>query len=237
MIRAILLLLVLAGPAVAGLTQQQLDRVRVDLPEDAAVNFAPGLPTVLILADFDCSHVCDAVLAQTAGLLAEVGLAPGEDYALIVVGLDPRDDSATAQDFIARQTPTGMRPAIRVMQPDGPALERMTAALGYGYAHDAETGQFAHPAARFVLRADGGVSAVLPAFDAAPDALRRAILGARFGTGAIATQLIVLCYGFDPVTGRYSLAIWRVLSLLSGLTLLILGAGLGLAFWRERRAT
>ncbi|WCR11049.1 hypothetical protein JHW45_01135 [Paracoccus stylophorae] len=234
MIRAFLLLLMLAGPAMAGLTQQQLDRVRVDLPQDAALDLAPGLPAVLIFADFDCIHLCDAVLAQTAGLLAETGLAPAEDYTLIVVGLDPRDDAAMAQDFVARQTPAPLRSAIRVMQPDRPALKRMTAALGYGFVFDAETGQFAHPAARFVLTKDGRVSAVLPAFDAAPEDLRGAILGARHGTGAIATRLILLCYGFDPVTGRYSLVIWRLLTVLSALTLLILGAWLGIAIWRER---
>ncbi len=42
------------------------------------------------------AQLCDAVLSQTAGELAETGLSPQKDYAFVVVGIDPRDDAADA---------------------------------------------------------------------------------------------------------------------------------------------
>lgn len=231
----IILWLLTAGPAHAALTQAELDRVAVDLPEGASLPLGLERPAVLIFADFDCGHICDAVLTQTADLLARTGLEAGRDYALTVVGLDPRDSARMAADFIARDAPPDMRDAITLLRPDAARLAEMTQALGYGLAYDAERDSFAHPAARYVLEPGGRVSAVLPAFGTDEGDLRRAIVGARLGTGAAATRLILLCYGFDPVTGRYSLAIWCVLTVLGLGTAALIGAGLALAHWRERR--
>ena len=236
MIRALTLLLLLCGaPAHAALTQAQLGRVRVDLPKDAALDLHLNLPAVLIFADFDCPQLCDAVLGETLGVMDETGLKAGKDYRLVVVRLDPRDSAAMGEAFLARQSPPEMRPAITLLTPDAAALGRMTRALGYGYVFDADHDNFAHPAARYVLNRDGRVTAVRPAFDTDPAAMRAALVGARFGTGGAATQLILLCYGFDPVTGRYSLAIWRVLVTLSTITMLILACAIGVALIRERR--
>ncbi len=235
MIRAMLIAVLLCGPAQAALTQAELDRVAVDLPSGSSWPLGLEVPAVLIFADFNCGHLCDAILGQTADLLAETGLAAGQDYRLVVVGMDPRDSADMAVAFISRETPADLRAAVTIVRPDAAQLKRMTDALGYGYVRDEDEDRFAHPAARYILAADGKVTAVLPAFGNSVADLRAALVGARFGTGAAATRLILLCYGLDPVTGRYSLAIWRVLTGLSVLTMIVVGAGLGIAFWRERR--
>lgn len=235
MIRALLILCLLGGPAHAALTQAELDRVAVDLPEGAALPLGLERPAVLIFADFDCGHICDAVLAQTAELLEQTGLTAGRDYRPIVVGLDPRDSAEMAEGFIARGAPPAMRDAVKILRPGRERLQEISETLGYGHVYDAERDSFAHPAARYVLSKSGKVAEVLPAFGTEAADLRRAIMGARLGTGAAATRLILLCYGFDPVTGQYSLAIWRVLTVLGLAAAVLLGAGLGIAIWRERR--
>jgi len=235
MIRLLIILLMLSSPARAGLTQAEIDQVAVDLPAGAALPLGLDLPAVLLFADFDCQKLCDAMLGQTAELLGETGLVAGEDYRLVIVGLDPRDSAEDAKDYVERQASPEMLPAITLLQPDEERLAQMTEALGYGYVFDEEFDAFAHPAAPYVLAADGSVSGVLPAFAASAAKLRETIIGARLGTGATATRLILLCYGFDPVTGRYSLAIWRVLTVLSLFTLALLAGALATAFWRERR--
>ena len=50
-----------------------------------------------------------------------------------------------------------------------------------------------------------------------------------------ATPVLLLCFHFDPTTGRYTLAITKVLQLAGLLTVLTLGTLIGLAFRRERR--
>ncbi|MRX49918.1 hypothetical protein GI374_05530 [Paracoccus sp. S-4012] len=210
--------------------------MRVDLPPDAALPLGLDVPAVLLFADFDCGDLCDAILGQTAAVLAQTGLTPGRDFRLVVVGLDPRDSAASAEAFLAAQTDPPLRAAATLLSPNGARLAAMTAALGYGYAWDAVNDRFAHPAAHYVIAADGRVRNVLPAFAASEADLRAAILGAGLGTGPVATRLILFCYDLDPETGRYSLQIRRILMGLGLLTVASLLAGMTLAFRRERRS-
>jgi protein SCO1 len=47
--------------------------------------------------------------------------------------------------------------------------------------------------------------------------------------------VLLLCFHYDPVTGRYTLAVTRLLQLAAGLTVLTLGGTIALALRRERR--
>jgi protein SCO1 len=61
----------------------------------------------------------------------------------------------------------------------------------------------------------------------------------RASTGSIAARalpVLLLCFHFDPTTGRYTLAVLKLLKLGAGLTVLVIGGTLFLAFRRERRA-
>ena len=58
--------------------------------------------------------------------------------------------------------------------------------------------------------------------------VRSALIDAGQGRiAALADQLLLLCYHFDPTQGRYSLAIMTVLRVLGGIALL----GAALAWW------
>ncbi len=194
------------------------------------------MPTVLLFADYDCEAICDAILGQTAGTLAGTGLTLGEDYAFVVVGIDPRDRYELARTFVASQAGDLSAARIETRLPGRADLERMTAALGYGYRYDAETDRFAHPSARYVLTAEGGVARVLPAFRATPADLRRALVEAGDGrVGTITERIALACYGFDPVTGRYSLSIARAATAGGVASTLLVAGGIFVALRRERR--
>jgi protein SCO1/2 len=234
------LLVALAGvPARAGLTAAELAGVAVTPPTGARLDLSlrgPKRPVVLIFADFTCGELCDAILAQTAGALAETGLSPARDYALAVVGIDPRDSLAQGRAFARAQVPPALLAQLTLLRPDAARLRRMTAALGYGFAYDAGNDRFAHPAVRFVLAADGRLSRVLPAFEAGPDELKAAILAAGRGAAIpFVRRLALYCYGYDPVTGRFSGLIERLTLLLAALTAIGLFSGIALALRRERR--
>ena len=58
-----------------------------------------------------------------------------------------------------------------------------------------------------------------------PGALAEALREARAGTiGQRAPSILLLCFHYDPSTGRYSLAVLKVLRLMGGLTLVLLAA-------------
>ncbi|HET9470312.1 MAG TPA: hypothetical protein VFO24_04345, partial [Usitatibacter sp.] len=85
---------------------------------------------------------------------------------------------------------------------------RLARADGFRYRYEPERDAFAHAAGFAVVTPEGVISRGFPGvrFDARAlgTALRQAGQG---GVGAPASPLLLLCYHFDPLTGRYTLAI------------------------------
>ena len=101
----------------------------------------------------------------------------------------------------------------------------MTKAAGFRYAWDAETKQFAHPSGVIVLTPDGRLARYLFGIEYGPRDLRYAIVEASDGkVGNVADSLLLYCYHYDPMTGRYGLVIMRALRLAGATTVLALGA-------------
>ena len=50
-----------------------------------------GLPAVFAFADYDCTTLCGTALGLAAATLPGTGLRPGQDYRLVVLGLDAAD--------------------------------------------------------------------------------------------------------------------------------------------------
>ena len=231
--------LLIAAPAQAGLTPAELDAVgarpgeTAEVPDDLRLTDG-ARPAVLLFANYDCPEICDPLVAQVAASLAGTGLAAGDDYRLVVVGLDPRDDAAARDAFLDGTLGAARDAALAPTLPPGD-LGRLMEALGFSFAFDAERDRFAHPVASYVLTPEGRVSRLFPGLFADPVDLRRALIEAgRGAVGGVAERLALTCYGFDPLTGRYSLAIERVVTIGSLLFAAAFGGALTLAHWRER---
>jgi protein SCO1/2 len=187
-----------------------------------------GRPTLLVLADYTCKTLCGPLVAMAGAALAQTGLRAGTDYRLLVVGLDPRDGAAEAATMKRAQIGTdGPLAASLFLTSDAANVKRLADALGYRYAYDSENDQFAHPAAAFVLTADGRVARVLSSLGLAATDLRLALVEAGEGRiGTLADRVRLLCYGFDPVAGAYSATIRRWLMIASAATVAALFGGI-----------
>jgi protein SCO1/2 len=147
---ALPLILLLAGPAQAGLLASALDAVGVSPPPNAQVTAAlefidedgaprtlaaalAGRPTLLILADYTCKSLCGPVLGLAANALEQSGLTPGTDYRVVAMGLDPSDRPADARAMKRAQIGegTGLAQATAFFTADASVLGQITAALGY----------------------------------------------------------------------------------------------------------
>jgi len=69
----------------------------------------------------------------------------------------------------------------------------------------------------------------------APADVRLGVTRADLGSvAAAALPVLLLCYHYDPQTGRYTLAITKLLQLAAAITVLTMAGTLYLAFRRER---
>lgn len=246
-----LLILVPAGLAEARLARAELDRVALapepgaraplDLPvTDALTGHATrlgavldGHPALLLPVDYTCANVCDPMVGLSGDALAKTGLDP-KDRRLILVGIDPKDDAATAKDRVAAIW--GDRPGRPVtLVADAGGIARLTGDLGYRYAYDQASDSFAHPAAALLLTGDGRVARVLSPLALDGKDLRLALTEAGEGqVGTLSDRLALLCYGFDSAKGIYTPLIGRILTV-AGIGTILAIASLILVLIRVRR--
>lgn len=234
-------LLVGPGPARARLVQADLARVAVAPPPDARVPLElavtdartgrattlgqalGGRAALLLPVDYTCGNVCDPMVSMAADALAATGLA-AEDYAFVLVGIDPRDDAAAARRMLA-ETLGDRAAGIHPLLVSDAALAALTGALGYSAVYDAGTDSFAHPAAAMLLAGDGRVARVLSPLALTGRDLRLALTEAGEGrVGSLADRLTLLCYGYDAARGLYTPLVQRILTVTGIAT--ILGIGL-----------
>jgi protein SCO1 len=190
-----------------------------------------GRPSVLVLGYAACKDLCTTTLPGVAEALDRARLVAGVDYRAVFASIDARE-SPTVLDAFARRIPAADRDGWRFLGGDAGSVRRLADAVGFRYRYEPEHDAFAHAAGLVVLTPRGEVSRYLFGVRFEPAQLRAALSEARGGTiGALTSRLVLLCYHFDPATGRYSNAI------LDGLRWLIAACAIGamLFAWRGLR--
>jgi protein SCO1/2 len=187
-------------------------------------------PVVLVLAYSRCRMLCSVVLRN---VVQAVRATPG-DFAAIAVSIDRRETREEAGRHEA-----SLGPPWHYLVGDAEPLAR---ALGFRYAWDPRTEQYAHPAAVFVLTPDGRLAETLRGvtYDRLGDAIVRAARGQIAGSDETndpwksSTEDILRCFHFDPALRRYGDRIALFFRLGAATVLLGLLAMLGALVWRRR---
>jgi protein SCO1/2 len=197
-------------------------------------------PVVLIFAYYECPMLCTLVINGLASALNVLSLTPGQDFEIVTVSFDPRDTPAAAaakkSHYLERYSRAGAAEGWHFLTGDQPSIDRLTKAAGFRYVWDTPTNQFAHPSGVIVLTPDGRLARYLFGVEYGPRDLRLAIVEASNGqVGNPADALLLYCYHYDPMTGRYGLIIVRTLRLAGAGTVLALVAFIVVMVRRERR--
>ncbi|HEX6838713.1 MAG TPA: SCO family protein [Polyangia bacterium] len=200
--------------------------------------FRDGKPVVLVLAYLRCPSLCDLVLRGVVDSLARQHLALGRDYRALTVSIDPKDTPAGASlkqhsllQALGDLDAVSSWPFLTGAES---SIAPLAARLGFQYAYDPKSDQYAHPACAFVLTPDGRISRYLYGVKFRPLDVRLALdEAARGKIGGIVDRVLLSCFRYDPATRRYG---WYVRGILRGgaaLTLVIVGGALGLLWRRE----
>ena len=87
-----------------------------------------------------------------------------------------------------------------------------------------------------ILTPQGRVSRYLFGTEFASRDLRLALVeAANEKIGTPLDRILLYCYHYDPVGGKYGLIVTRALRLAGAATVVFLGLGVGMMLWRERR--
>jgi protein SCO1/2 len=197
-------------------------------------------PVVMVFAYYDCPMLCTQVINGLSSALGVMSLAPGKDFEIVTVSFNPHDTPATASAkkavYLGRYTRAGAAEAWHFLTGDQPEIDRLTKAAGFRYAWDEDTRQYAHPSGVVVLTPDGRLARYLFGIEYGPRDLRLGIVEASAGrVGTPVDSLLLYCYHYDPMTGRYGLMIMRAMRLAGAATVLAL-AGFILIMLRRENA-
>jgi protein SCO1 len=218
-----------------GFDQKLGESVPLDLPlRDEAGravrlrDFFGRRPVVLSLVYFDCPMLCTVTLNGLASALDVLTLDVGKDFEVVTVSFDPKEGPAQAAERKKRQLGRYKRPGAEegwhFLTGDEPAIHALTRSVGFRYAWDQASQQFAHPAGVLVLTPEGRIARYMYGIEYAPRDLRLALVEASAGKiGTPVDRILLYCYQYDPSRGRYSAVVMRIVRVAAVVTLLGLG--------------
>lgn len=197
-------------------------------------------PVLLTLGYYECPMLCSLVRRGLFDSLQELGFNAGEQFQVVSISIDPREDAHTAAVHKALSLQSYQRPGaaegIHFLTGDDPAISALAEAVGFRYAYDEQTDQYAHPSGIIVLTPHGKVSRYLYGIEYDVRDLRLALVEAADNQiGTPTDHVLLLCYQYNPSTGQYSVAIWRLVRIAGGTTVLALIGSIVLLTRRGRR--
>lgn len=197
-----------------------------------------GLTTILVLAYFRCPNLCGIVRADLFHALGAAELEGGRDYELVVLSIDPSETSADAasaktRDLSAFALP-GAAKSWHYLTGSAKDVQAVADAVGFRDQLDQDTKQFIHPAGIVFVTPSGNVSSYLLGVGYTPVDVRSAVERADAGAiAAVASPVLLLCFHFDPVSGRYTLDIIKLFRLAGLLSVGVIAGMLFLLFRGE----
>jgi protein SCO1/2 len=196
-------------------------------------------PVMLVFAYYRCPNLCTLVLNGLVRTLRALTFTAGAEFTVVTVSIDPRDTPALAAAKKAHYVQSYGRAAAATswhfLTGDAAAIEQLTKAVGFQYAYDAAHDQFAHASGIVLLTSQGVVARYFYGVEYAPRDVRLGLVeAAAQRIGSPIDKLLLLCYHYDPKSGKYGLVILRVVRLAGLATVLGLGVMVGVLFRRER---
>ena len=173
-------------------------------------------PVVLQLAYYSCPMLCSVVSTALAKIVPQVGLDVGKDYEIITVSIDPRDNPKIAsekKDAVLKDYGIDSESNHwHFLTGEQAEITELASAVGFRYYYNAQQDQYVHPAGLMVLTPTGRISRYIYGIEFPPKDLRLGLVEASSNkVGTPVDQFLLLCYGYNPVTGRYSLLITKVI--------------------------
>jgi protein SCO1/2 len=177
--------------------------------------FVEGKPVILAIVYYRCPTMCNQVLNSLVMTLKELSLEPGVDYSVVAVSFDAEETHVTAgkkKDNYLRELGDINTPGWNFLVGDKPEILQLTDAAGFGFLYDPKIDQFSHGSGLLVLTPEGHISRFLPGLIYYPLDTRLALVEAAEGKiGSLTDKLALLCYSYDPETGKYGLLITRII--------------------------
>jgi protein SCO1 len=199
-------------------------------------------PVVLSLVYFDCPMLCGMTTDGLVRSLRALRFSVGTDFDVLSVSFDPRETpemaSAKKGPVMRQYGRAGGAEGWHFLTGDKASVDALTSAVGFRYVWDADQKQFAHATGILVLTPQGRIARYFFGIEYPAKDLRLGLIEAsEEKIGNVVDQLLLLCYHYDPKTGRYTAAVTKVVRGAALATLAAVAALVVTLLRREKRGT
>lgn len=182
-------------------------------------------PVILAFVYYDCPMLCHQVLNGLVSSLRTVNFNAGKDFDVIALSFDPRETPALAEktkaNYISIYDRSGTESGWHFLTGDEASIRKVADAAGFKYAWDAETNQYAHAGGIMLLTPKGKVSRYFYGIEYAPRDVRLGLVEASENKiGSPVDALLLYCYHYDPMTGKYGVVVMNVMRLAGVVTVI-----------------
>lgn len=185
-------------------------------------------PVVLTLSYYECPNLCPLVFDGLERSLEKLRFDLGDQYQVVTVSIDPDETPAMATEkkatYMGRYGRPGAAGGWHFLTGEHESIDRLAQAVGFRYAYDPELDEYAHAAGVVVLTPGGKIARYFYGVDFPANDLRLGLVEASANRiGSPVDQLLLRCYRYDPVKGKYDLVVRKVFQLAGAVTVLLLG--------------
>lgn len=199
-------------------------------------------PVIISLVYYRCPMLCTQVLNGMVETFRTMTFTTGKEFDIITVSIDPNEKPELAaekkQQYVEEYGREGVAQGWHFLTGEQASIERLAKAVGFRYVYDPNSKQFAHGAGIMVATPQGKVARYLYGIEYGARDLKFALMeAAENRVGSTVDKILMLCYHYDPTTGKYGIVVTNLLKGGGALCLLILGGYMLVNFLRDRRRT
>jgi protein SCO1/2 len=207
------------------LTDSALRQIRFDqkinaqIPLDAAFRDETGKtvrlgdyfgkkPVILVLGYYGCPMLCTLVLNGLVETMQDLKSSVGNQFDVLDVSISPSETpqlaAAKKREYLRHYGRPGADAGWHFLTGGEPVIRRLSDAVGFHYAYDSGAKQYAHPSGFIVLTPQGKVSRYFFGVNFRGQELNDALKDASANrAGSPIRQLLLLCFHYSPITGKY----------------------------------
>jgi len=198
-------------------------------------------PVIIAMVYFECPLLCTQLLNGLTQALKPVSLNPGSDFEVLVISIDPNEGSELAARkkaaYMGAYSRPGTESGWHFLTGDAAAIREVSNAIGYRYVYDPGSRQFAHASGIVVLTPEGTISRYFFGIEYSPRDVRLGLVEASSGKiGNLADQVLLYCYAYNAIEGKYGFAIVTALRTFGLLTVCCVAGFIFVQMRRERRS-
>jgi protein SCO1 len=168
-------------------------------------------PVVLALVYYECPMLCTQVLNGAVSALSVLTFDVGKEYDVIAVSINRKEGPGLAAQkkkaYLERYKRPGTADGWHFLTGKEANIKQLADAVGFRYAFDEEIQQYAHGAGIEILTPRGVIAKYFYGIEFSPRDLKFGLIEASDERiGSVVDSALMLCYHYDPSTGRYGAA-------------------------------